>query len=158
MNDVFKLLSAKDKGAARQIRDCMEEIKKAQTQEMLTALWADKANVLLSTNKLNIADAMAWQRDAAKEGAPISKEPLASLRGALADRVKTIEDIQHRAQVLREAAVLLAQRIEVLSTKYWEEAQSLEGVLSADVERWRTEQNALSVSYTHLTLPTIYSV
>ncbi len=145
MNDVFKLLSAKDKGAARQIRDCMEEIKKAQTQEMLTALWADKANVLLSTNKLNIADAMAWQRDAAKEGAPISKEPLASLRGALADRVKTIEDIQHRAQVLREAAVLLAQRIEVLSTKYWEEAQSLEGVLSADVERWRTEQNALLI-------------
>lgn len=143
MNEVFKLLSAKDKGAARQVRESMDEIKKAQTQEALTSLWADKANALLKTHKLNIADAMAWQRDAAKEGAPISKEPLASLRGALADRVKTIEDLQHRAQVQREAAVLLAQRIEVLSTKYWEEAQSLESALAADVERWSTEQNAL---------------
>ncbi len=143
MNEVFKLLSAKDKGAARQVRESMDEIKKAQNQEALTSLWADKANALLNTHKLNIADAMAWQRDAAKEGAPISKEPLASLRGALADRVKTIEDLQHRAQVQREAAVLLAQRIEVLSTKYWEEAQSLESALAVDVERWSAEQSAL---------------
>ena len=143
LNDVFKLLSAKDKGAARPVREAMDEIKKAQSQEALTALWADKANELLSSNKLNIADAMAWQRDAAKEGAPISKEPLSSLRGALADRVKTIEDLQHRAQVQREAAVLLAQRIEVLSTKYWEEAQSLEGTLSSDVQRWSTEHSDL---------------
>ena len=143
LSDVFKVLSAKDKGAARLVRESMDEIKKTQTQETLTALWEAKANALLETQKLNIADAMAWQRDAAKEGAPISKEPLASLRGALAERVKTIEDLQHRAQVQREAAVLLAQRIEVLSTKYWEEAQSLESALSSDVERWRTEQHAL---------------
>ena len=121
----------------------MDEIKKAQNQEALTQLWADKANALLSTSKLNIADAMAWQRDAAKEGAPISKEPLATLRGALAERVKTIEDLQHRAQVQREAAVLIAQRIEVLSTKYWEEAQSLESALASDVARWSAEQESL---------------
>ena len=29
MNEVFKLLSAKDKGAARQVRESMDEIKKA---------------------------------------------------------------------------------------------------------------------------------
>ena len=143
LNEVFKLLSAKDKGAARQVRESMDEIKKAQNQESLTQLWSDKANVLLSTSKLNIADAMAWQRDAAKEGAPISKEPLATLRGALAERVKTIEDLQHRAQVQREAAVLIAQRIEVLSTKYWEEAQSLESALASDVARWSAEQESL---------------
>ncbi len=143
MNEVFKLLSAKDKGAARLVKESMDLIKKAHNQEALIVVWTDKANVLLSTPKLNIADAMAWQRDAAKEGAPISKEPLASLRSSLAERVKTIEDLQHRAQVQREAAVLLAQRIEVLSTKYWEEAQSLEGVLQDDMQRWRAEQETL---------------
>ena len=143
MAEVFKLLSAKDKGAARLVKESMDLIKKTHNQEALIVVWTDKANVLLSTPKLNIADAMAWQRDAAKEGAPISKEPLASLRSALAERVKTIEDLQHRAQVQREAAVLLAQRIEVLSTKYWEEAQSLEGVLQDDMQRWRSEQETL---------------
>ena len=33
LNEVFKLLSAKDKGAARQVRESMDEIKKAQNQE-----------------------------------------------------------------------------------------------------------------------------
>ena len=143
MSEVFKLLSAKDKGAARQVKDSMDLIKKALNQEALIALWSDKANLLLGAHKLNLADAMAWQRDAAKEGAPISKEPLASLRSLLAERVKTIEDLQHRAQVQREAAVLLSQRIEVLSTKYWEEAQSLEAALQEDVQRWRDEQTTL---------------
>jgi ATP-dependent RNA helicase SUPV3L1/SUV3 len=35
-----------------------------------------------------------------------------------------IEDLQRRVQVQREAAVLLAQRIEVLSTKSWQDAQA----------------------------------
>jgi ATP-dependent RNA helicase SUPV3L1/SUV3 len=42
-----------------------------------------------------------------------------ALKARLAERVKGIEDLQHRVQVQREAAVLLAQRIEVLSTKSW---------------------------------------
>ena len=71
---------------------------------------------------------MAWQRDAAKAGAPLSREPLATLKAQLADRVKGIEDLQHRVQVQREAAVLLAQRIEVLSTKSWRDAQAAAGV------------------------------
>ena len=51
--------------------------------------------------------------------------------------MKTIEDLQHRVQVQREAAVLLAQRIEVLSTKPWQDAQAALEALSADVGRWR---------------------
>ena len=49
-----------------------------------------------------------WQRDAAKAGAPLSREPLAALKLAVAERVRGIEDLQHRVQVQREAAVLLA--------------------------------------------------
>jgi ATP-dependent RNA helicase SUPV3L1/SUV3 len=36
-----------------------------------------KAEALLGAARLNLADAMAWQRDAAKAGAPLSREPLA---------------------------------------------------------------------------------
>ncbi len=44
---------------------------------------------------------------------------MASLKIELLERAKSIEDLQHKVQVQREVAVLLAQRIEVLSTKPW---------------------------------------
>lgn len=143
MQAVFKELSGKDKGAAKLLRERLDEIKRSKGQESIAAEWADKARVLLEIAKLNIADAMAWQRDAAKAGAPLSKEPLATLKGQLGDRVKVIEDLQHRVQVQREAAVLLAQRIEVLSTKSWRDAQALMEALHADVEHWQAQANVL---------------
>jgi len=124
LQEVFKELSARDKGAARAVRERLDEIRRAKAQEAIAAEWAEKAQALLAAPKLNIADALAWQRDAAKAGAPLSREPLATLKAQLAERVKVIEDLQHRVQVQREAAVLLAQRIEVLSTKPWRDAQA----------------------------------
>ena len=112
--EVFKELSVKDKGAAKLVREKLDEAKRAKGQESLAAEWADKATALLAMAKLNIADALAWQRDAAKAGAPLSKEPLAGLKTQLVERVRVIEDLQRQVQVQREAAVLLAQRIEVL--------------------------------------------
>ncbi|MGE8375028.1 MAG: DUF349 domain-containing protein, partial [Diaphorobacter nitroreducens] len=124
LQEVFKELSARDKGAARAVRERLDEIRRVEGQEAIAAEWAAKAEALLAAAKLNIADALAWQRDAAKAGAPLSREPLSVLKQRLNERVKTIEDLQHRVQVQREAAVLLAQRIEVLSTKPWKDAQS----------------------------------
>ena len=143
MQAVFKELSGKDKGAAKLLRERLDEIKRSKTQESIAQEWADKAQALLALAKLNIADAMAWQRDAAKAGAPLSKEPLATLKGLLTDRVKVIEDLQHRVQVQREAAVLLAQRIEVLSTKSWRDAQAVLDALQTDVVRWQEQAAAL---------------
>ncbi len=143
MQAVFKELSGKDKGAAKLLRERLDEIKRSKGQESLALEWADKARALLALPKLNIADAMAWQRDAAKAGAPLSKEPLATIRTELSDRVKVIEDLQHRVQVQREAAVLLAQRIEVLSTKSWRDAQVLLEALQVDVEHWQAQAVAL---------------
>jgi hypothetical protein len=91
-----------------------------------------------------LADALAWQRDAARAGAPLSREPLSGLKQALGERVKAIEDLQHRVQVEREAAVLIAQRIEVLSTKPWKEAQSSAPSLSADVSHWQQQVAGLT--------------
>ncbi len=139
MQAVFKELSGKDKGAAKLLRERLDEIKRSKGQEAIALEWADKAKILLTLPKLNIADAMAWQRDAAKAGAPLSKEPLVTLKTELSDRVKVIEDLQHRVQVQREAAVLLAQRIEVLSTKSWRDAQLLQEALQADVEHWQAQ-------------------
>ena len=143
MQAVFKEISGKDKGAAKLLREKLDEIKRSKGQESIAQEWADKAQVLLAVAKLNIADAMAWQRDAAKAGAPLSKEPLATLKGQLSDRVKVIEDLQHRVQVQREAAVLLAQRIEVLSTKSWRDAQALVDALHADVDHWQEQATSL---------------
>lgn len=143
MQEVFKELSARDKGAARLLREKLDEIKRTKGQEAIALEWADKAQALLGAAKLNIADALAWQRDAAKAGAPLSKEPLAMLKGQLAERVKVIEDLQHRVQVQREAAVLLAQRIEVLSTKSWRDAQAVWDALRLDVEHWQAQASEL---------------
>jgi hypothetical protein len=144
MQEVFKELSAKDKGAAKPLREKLDELKRARNQEAIAAEWAARAQALLDQAKLNIADAMAWQRDAAKAGAPLSREPLAGLRARLTERVKSVEDLQNRVQVHREAAVLLAQRIEILSTKPWQDAQAAHDALAADVQAWRDEADAIA--------------
>ena len=143
LQQVFKELSARDKGAAKPVKEKMEELRRSKNQDALADEWAQKANALLTHHKLNVADAMAWARDAAKAGAPLSREPLASMRLTLADLVKHIEDLAHRSQVLREASLLLAQRIEVLSTKSWTEAVESKPTLAADMQRFISEWHAL---------------
>lgn len=144
LQQVFKELSSKDKGAAKLLREKLDEIKRNKNQASIAQDWAEKAQALLDLPKLNLADALAWQRDAAKAGAPLSKDPLAGLKTQLAERVRGIEDLQHRVQVQREAAVLLAQRIEVLSTKPWKDALAAQASLSADVPNWLQEAQALT--------------
>jgi ATP-dependent RNA helicase SUPV3L1/SUV3 len=143
MQEVFRELSARDKGAARLLREKLDEIKRAKGQEAIAAEWAEKAQSLLSQPRLNIADAMAWQRDAAKAGAPLSREPLAGVKTQLGDRIRGIEDLQNRVQVQREAAVLLAQRIEVLSTKSWKDAEAAAEALRTDVPQWESQAQLL---------------
>lgn len=144
LQQVFKELSSKDKGAAKLVREKLDEIKRSRAQAAIAQDWADKAQTLLALSKLNLADALAWQRDAAKAGAPLSKEPLAELKTQLVERVRAIEDLQHRVQVQREAAVLVAQRIEVLSTKPWRDAQAAQAALKLDVDNWQAEAAALA--------------
>ena len=144
MADVYKDLANRDKGAAKPLKEKLDEVKRSKGQEAVAAEWAEKARVLLSVSKLNLADALAWQRDAAKAGAPLSKEPLASLKVQLVERVKTIEDLQHRTQVQREAAVLIAQRIEVLSIKPWRDAQAALETLRIDVAHWQAQADEIT--------------
>lgn len=139
LQEVSRELSARDKGAAKPLREKLDELKRSRMQDVLVADWAAKGDALMQAPKLNIADAMAWQRDAAKAGAPLSREPLAGLKITLAERVRVIEDLQHKVQVQREAAVLLAQRIEVLSTKPWGDAQSVRANLASDVAHWQSQ-------------------
>ncbi|HUR90171.1 MAG TPA: DUF349 domain-containing protein [Ramlibacter sp.] len=143
MQEVFRELSGRDKGAAKLLREKLDEIKRSRGQEAIAAEWAEKGEALLALGKLNIADAMAWQRDAAKAGAPLSREPLAGLKAQVADRIRGIEDLQHRVQVQREAAVLLAQRIEVLSTKSWRDAVAASAQLASDIPDWQSQAQGL---------------
>ncbi|WP_439518476.1 DUF349 domain-containing protein [Hydrogenophaga sp.] len=144
MNEVFKELSHRDRGAAKPLKEKLDEVKRQKSQEQMSVEWAQKAQAMIDQSRLNLADALAWQRDAARAGAPLSREPLAALKQALAERVKAIEDLQHRVQVEREAAVLMAQRIEVLSTKPWREAQQMAETLRADVDQWQQQAGALT--------------
>lgn len=144
MAEVYKDLANRDKGAAKPLKEKLDELKRSKGQEAVAAEWAEKAQALLAVPKLNLADALAWQRDAAKAGAPLSKEPLAGLKVQLADRVKTIEDLQHRTQVQREAAVLLAQRTEVLSLKPWRDAEAALESLRGDVTHWQSQADDIT--------------
>ncbi|MBH2019816.1 MAG: DUF349 domain-containing protein [Burkholderiales bacterium] len=144
MAEVYKDLANRDKGAAKPLKEKLDEVKRSKGQEAIAVEWAEKAKSLLALPKLNLADALAWQRDAAKAGAPLSREPLAGLKTQLAERVKTIEDLQHRTQVQREAAVLIAQRIEVLSIKPWRDADAVLDTLRADVAHWQAQADELT--------------
>lgn len=144
LQEVFKELSVRDKSVARLVRERIDDIRRAKSQEVIAVEWAQKAQDLLAAPSLNVSEAVAWQRDAAKAGAPLSREPLAGLKQQLAERVKTVEDLQHRVQVQREAAVLLAQRIEVLSTKSWHDAVSAQEGLRADVANWQAQASELT--------------
>jgi hypothetical protein len=143
VQEVFVQMSHKDKGAAKLLKERIDEHKRQGQQDVLAHDWAERAQALLSGARLNIADAMAWQRDAAKAGAPLSREPLAALRVALAEKVRLIEELQHQVMVEREAAVLLAQRVEVLSTKPVAEAQAATVQLAQDVAQWQSQTQAL---------------
>lgn len=139
VQEVFVQMSHKDKGAAKLLKERIDEHKRQGQQDVLVHDWAERAQALLSGARLNIADAMAWQRDAAKAGAPLSREPLAALKVALAEKVRLIEELQHQIMVEREAAVLLAQRVEVLSTKPLTEAQTAQQQLAQDVAQWQSQ-------------------
>jgi len=144
MQEVFRELSARDKGAAKPLREKLDELKRAKAQASLALEWAARGEALRDVPRLNVADAMAWQRDAAKAGAPLSREPLAGLKARLAEVVKGVEDLQHQVMVQREAAVLLAQRIEVLSTKPIAEAQAGLAGLQGDVTQWQNQAQHLT--------------
>jgi hypothetical protein len=141
---VFNEMSHRDKGAAKLVREKLDEARKAKDQDALMQEWTAKGEALRDAERINLADAMAWQRDAAKAGAPLSREPLAGLKNALSERVKAIEELQHQAQVQREVAVLLAQRIEVLSTKPWQDAMTQREGIQTDLDRWTTQADALT--------------
>ena len=110
LQEVHREMSTRDKGAAKVLKERLDELKRVREQDSLVNQWAAKAEELLGGARLNIADALAWQRDAAKAGAPLSREPLAILKTRLAEVVRRVEDLQHQVMVQREAAVLLAQR------------------------------------------------
>jgi hypothetical protein len=141
---VYKEVSTRDKGAAKVLREKLDELKRLHGQDVLAAEWAERANAMLTSSRLNIADAMAWQRDAAKAGAPLSREPLASLKLKLNEKIKAVEDLQHQVMVQRETAVLLAQRIEVLSTKSLKEAGAANELLQSDVAHWHQQAHAIT--------------
>ena len=140
----FDEMSHRDKGAAKVLREKLDELRRSKDQDALIVEWTAKGEALRDAPHINLADAMGWQRDAAKAGAPLSREPLAGLKTALAERVKAIEDLQHQTQVQREAAVLLAQRIEVLSTKPWQDALAQRDALQTDLDRWVAQAQALA--------------
>ena len=62
MAEVYKDLANRDKGAAKPLKEKLDEVKRSKGQEAAAAEWAEKARALLALPKLNLADALAWQR------------------------------------------------------------------------------------------------
>jgi ATP-dependent RNA helicase SUPV3L1/SUV3 len=120
------------------LREKLDEIRRAKGQEAIAAEWADKAQALLDLPQAEHrrCHGLAARRRQGRRAAVA--RAAGRLKTQLAERVRCIEDLQHRVQVQREAAVLLAQRIEVLSTKPWRDAQAAWDVLRTDVAHWQT--------------------
>src|SRR6218665_183377 len=102
LQEVFKERSRGDRGAAGAGRERLDEIRRAKGQQAIAAEWAEKAQALLATAKLNIADAMAWQRDAAKAEALLSHQPPSLLKIQVAPRAQRNGDLQHRLHAPRQ--------------------------------------------------------
>jgi ATP-dependent RNA helicase SUPV3L1/SUV3 len=144
MQAVYKELSSRDKGACRPLREKLDDLKRAKNQDGLAQEWADKAQALLDMPRMNLADGMAWQRDAAKAGAPLSKEPLVGLKQKLAERVGKIEDLQHQMAVQREGSALFSQRLETLSTKPLGEVLAQKDTLIRDHDEWLAKSKSFA--------------
>ncbi|HEY9096047.1 MAG TPA: DUF349 domain-containing protein, partial [Hydrogenophaga sp.] len=59
MSEVFKELSQRDRGAAKPLKEKLDEFKRQKAQEAIAADWAAKGQGLLGQARLNLADAMA---------------------------------------------------------------------------------------------------
>ena len=66
MQDVYKELSSRDKGAAKNLREKLDELKRARGQDALAAEWAQRAQQLLASGSRQIADALARPGDAGR--------------------------------------------------------------------------------------------
>ena len=144
LRHVYRELAPRDKGAAKLVKERLEEHKRARAQDEAAAAWAARAEALLAQPRLHLADALAWERDAAKAGAPLSREPLAALRQRLAERIRAVEELTTRVQVEREAASLLVQRIDLLSTRPIADAEAAHEALARDVAEWQARAAALA--------------
>src|SRR5256885_10921994 len=76
LQDVLKELSARDKGAARAVRERLDEIRRTKDQEKIAVEWAEKAQALLVASPFNAADAIAWQRDADRKSTRLNSSHL----------------------------------------------------------------------------------
>jgi ATP-dependent RNA helicase SUPV3L1/SUV3 len=144
MADVHRDMNTRDKSAAKVIKEKLDEVKRAKAQDAMAHDWAASAEAVLQAQPYDVQKAESWLRDAAKAGAALSREPLLSLRNSLQERSKQVEELQHRLQVEREAALLLAQRIELCSTKPWRQAAELSAGLQHDVHAWLGQMASLS--------------
>ena len=59
LQHVYKEISTRDKGAAKVLKEKMDELKRSQGQDVLATEWAERATAMLHASRLNIADAMA---------------------------------------------------------------------------------------------------
>ena len=135
LNRVHREMSARDKGAAKVLKEAIDLLKREHHQEELVLEWTLKAQSALSQHPFVMGDALAWIRDAAKAGAPLSKEPLAGLKAQLSERIKSVEDLQQQCMVRREGVHLLMQRMDNLSAREWPHAQASLGAVKEDVEQ-----------------------
>ncbi len=130
---VHREMSGRDKGAAKVLKEAMDALKREHHQEELASEWSDKAQQVLAQHPFVMGNALAWIRDAAKAGAPLSKEPLATLKAQLSERIKSVEDLQQQCMVQREGVHLLMQRMDNLSAREWVHAQAGLAAVKEDV-------------------------
>ena len=57
---VFDEMSHRDKGAAKVLREKLDELRRSKDQDALIVAWAAKGEALRDAPHINLADAMGW--------------------------------------------------------------------------------------------------
>lgn len=140
---VYKELLHKDQGTSKLLRERLDALKSADDLAAAQQHWQSLGQAVLDAPKSGMADLLAWQRDAQAAGVDIRAPELHAVANAIASQIKTIDGLEHQAQVQREAAKLLRDRLDRCSAQTWLEAEADSPTLAKDVVAWHSQSAAL---------------
>lgn len=144
LQQVHKELSQKDSGVAKLVKEVLDTLKEQEQDAALKQEWLDKGEALCGADKMNIADGLAWLRDAEKAlGEQWNDMTVHAMSERVQERVSGIEHAERDVQALLESGTFFARRIEALSTKTIDQAGEEAEHLAKDIQEWMDDAQQL---------------
>lgn len=144
LQQVHRALSQKDSGVAKLVKEVLDERRRKEQEQALRQEWLNRAEELCGAEKINIADGLAWLRDAqAALGEQWHDAGVQAAGEQVQARVSSIEQAERDVQALLESGTFFARRIDALSTKTIDQAAEEAEHLTADIDEWMADAQKL---------------